>query len=440
MAFIQPQGLLWNRYPTFRRELDVAVLDPSTLEVVYMTNIELDAVTNNPQSKIGRKVIAVLNAAGIRSGKHESWLDGLQSTLHSQGQSGAANSISGARIVLTDKCNMTCSYCFVDTNSGQDDITDDDLRDGLEFLFSSARGRPTFLLQWFGGEPTLRFDLIQKGDAYARKFANRYGISRVLHTLVTNGYRIRPEMIAHFRRYHYGVGISIDGFSGVNHHSRTLLSGRNVDDEIEANIRNLVKVSGISTGINITPNSYNIEHLESSCIYAMDMLGVKFLYFNTPIAGCTGWQIDGIQLALTLAAIRRQALMRGCMSVSSIERAYQAMDTRKPSVYEYIQSDGSSNVALLPRRRISLMDINWKSQELIFQYDFHKLTEMFGKIRKNVGSHTACHECFAIGACGGPSLNDSLLKADPCAGPDPQYCGYIKTAFVNALWDATGLQ
>lgn len=433
-------GLLWNHYPVFRRDQDVAVLDPSTLEVVYLSEGELSAIIGRPNGRLAKATLVVLASAGIRPDPSKNWIEGLRLTLRTQVQTGMATSVSGARIVLTDKCNMTCSYCFVDTNTGQADMTAQELREGLEQLFKAASGRKTFLLQWFGGEPTLRFDLMQEGDAYARSLAKRYGIGRVLHTVVTNGYRLKSEMIEHFRRYRYGVGVSVDGFRGVNRRSRTLLSGRDVDDKIEANIRSLTSVGEISTGINVTPNVGNIDDLESSCLYAMDALGVKFIYFNTPIPGPGGWQIDGAQLARKLVSIRRHALSRGCMALSSIERSYQALDTRKPKVFEYLQADGSLSVALLSRQRISLLDINWKSHDLVFRYDTTELSSMLPKLQKEVARYRECQECFAVGVCGGPSVNDSLNAGEGMSRPDPQYCNYTRTAFVSALWDATGLQ
>lgn len=437
---VRTHTLLWNSYAVFRREQDVAILDPASLEVVYLSDEEFSVVRDRPNSGAAKSTMKVLASAGIYPGTQMDWIGGLKATLKAQGQGGKASSVSGARIVLTDKCNMTCSYCFVDTNTGQADMSVEELREGLDQIFKAASGRQTFLLQWFGGEPTLRFDLMKEGDSYARKLAKRYGIKRLLHTVVTNGYRIKPEMIDHFQRFRYGVGISVDGFQGVNRRSRTLLSGRDVDEKIETNIRLLTRIRGISTGINITPNSENINDLEASSLYAMDALGVKFLYFNTPIPGPTGWQIDGVRLANALVAIRRHAISRGCMALSSVERSFQAMDTRRPKVYEYIQADGSLSVALLPNRRISLMDINWKSSETVFDYRSKDLTDMLPTLQKNVAKHRECQSCFAVGACGGPSVNDSLSAGGEMSQPDPEYCNYTRSAFVLALWDSTGLQ
>lgn len=106
---------------------------------------------------------------------------------------------------------MACTYCFVDTNSGKPDMTKEELSEGLEFLFEQNAGQEEVSIQWFGGEPTIRFDLMQYGDQLADTLADRYDVARVRRTVVTNGARLTDDALSHFVAYQYGVGISIDG-------------------------------------------------------------------------------------------------------------------------------------------------------------------------------------------------------------------------------------
>ncbi|NEA73541.1 radical SAM protein [Streptomyces sp. SID13588] len=187
--------------------------------------------------------------------------EALLHRLELLGLDAAPSRISGLRVVITTKCNMTCDYCFVHTNTGADDMTQEEIAEGLTCLFEDNVGQKEVAIQWFGGEPTIRFDLMQYGDELADELAAKYGVQRIRRTVVTNGARLTDEMLAHFARYEYGVGISIDGPPAVNSVNRTLLGGQPADDRIRANVRRLVAAEGIHVGANLTPTAANVGRL-----------------------------------------------------------------------------------------------------------------------------------------------------------------------------------
>lgn len=406
-----------------------ALFDPVSLESVYLTHSEVSRLRAGDAD-----LVMELRAFGFDPTTHVP--DRRAAVVSRAGSelSGVPTHMSGYRIVVTDKCNMKCSYCFVDTNTGNADMSQEDLREGLDLLLTTNKGRERISIQWFGGEPTIRFDLMKWGDEYARKLAKEYAIGKVTPVVVTNGVLLTPEMIEHYQEFEYGVGVSIDGPASAE---RTLLSGKPADPRIHRNIARLVE-AGVDVGANLTPTQYNVGRMVEVVKYLMD-LGLRFIYINTPIPISGKWHVPGAALAQALFEARLYAAGRGGMVFSRLDRIYQGIDTRQPRIYEHMQRDGGVRVALLPGRRISVLDLNWRDQEFIFGIDDIRADRgLLNLARKPLFPSEDCETCPALGLCGGPSQNDRALRHT--GKPDPEFCDFHGRALGLALSDTTGLQ
>jgi uncharacterized protein len=424
---------IWNKYLLYRDGEEGTIFDPVSLQ---SASLSADEIRRLRAAEPG--IIDELAQFGFDSEpRAASQRDSLLRHAQGLGLGGRPNRITGYRIVITDRCNMKCTYCFVDTNTGSDDMTLTDLREGLEYLFEQNAGRDEVTIQWFGGEPTVRFDLMKKGDEYCRELAAKHNVGRVQYTVVTNGVLLKDEMIEHFRLYRYGVGVSFDGPPEDNKVERFLLSGKPADERVHRNIQRLIK-AGVHVGCNLTPTPINVTKLPDTVKYVLS-LGIKFIYVNTPIPISGRWHVDGEALCRAVFRSRLQALSRGAMLFSSLDRIYQALDTRIPRIYEHIQRDGGLNAALLPHGRISVLDLNWREEQFIFPISqLRRHPELLEKAAKNLLPSSRCDECPAAAVCGGPSRNDVSLRHNP--EPDSQMCDFFQVGLRLALTDQTSLQ
>lgn len=424
---------VWGKYRLYPCGEGGVLFDPVSLESVYLSGDEVDALAVDDFD-----LLAELAELGYTDGpRGTGQRDAILARLDEMGMTGVPPRISGFRIVVTDKCNMKCRYCFVDTNTGRPDMTEEDLRAGLDYLFESNAGLDEVTIQWFGGEPTVRFDLMQTGDLYARELAERWRVGRVQSTVVTNGARIKDEMIEHFREYRYGVGVSFDGEPEDNAIERFLLSGKPADPQIHRNIQRMLE-AGVHVGCNVTPTAANVHKLPEIVRYVLS-LGINFIYVNTPIPISGRWHVDGYALSDSLFRARLVALGRGAMLFSALDRIYQGLDTRVPRVYEHIQADGGLNASLLPGRRISVLDLNWRHAEFVHTIDELRADpSLLGLAAKAPLPSARCLECPAAAVCGGPSRNDVSLRRDP--EPDPEMCAFFQHGLELAVTDNTSLQ
>ncbi|MGW4036222.1 radical SAM protein [Streptomyces sp. NPDC004778] len=434
-ATTRPVERAWDRYFLFDLGESAAIFDPVRLETVYLDAAETRAVREGDDGRIAD----TLSEYGFTPGNGEAVdLPGdVVNHLAHLGISGQPSHIAGYRIVVTDKCNMKCSYCFVDTNTGAPDLTEEDLRLGLDLLFEVNRGRPEVTYQWFGGEPTIRPDLMMAGDHYARELAEKFDVGSIQPTVVTNGAKINDDLIAHFAEFRYGVGVSIDGPPPTNSNERLLLSGKPADERIHRNIQRMLE-AGIHVGANVTPTQWNVHELPEIVDYILS-LGIKFLYVNTPIPAHGTWIAHGPDLARNLYQARMRALSRGGMLFSHLDRIYQALDSRRPRVYEHLQGCGGVNAALLPGGRISLLDLNWRDPRFIFTLDqIREDHALLGQAAKDLHPFDGCKTCPALAICGGPSQNERLLRRTQI--PTDDFCGFFNEGLALAVADNTALQ
>jgi MoaA/NifB/PqqE/SkfB family radical SAM enzyme len=96
------------------------------------------------------------------------------------------------------RCNSDCGYCNLPLNVGRYEMTSEEIRrvftdlyrEGLRFVFVQ------------GGEPLLRRDLPEILDALAEV---GFGL-----TLITNGTRFTPELVARLARLPLNISVSLD--------------------------------------------------------------------------------------------------------------------------------------------------------------------------------------------------------------------------------------
>ncbi len=428
--------LLWGKYFQYDRDGETALLDPVALNSCYLDRGEATDLSAVPPTATHQALAELGFTPEAPPGDRR---EALHRRLHDMGLDAAPRRISGLRIVLTDRCNMACTYCFVDTNTGKPDMTEDELADGLRYLFEENAGQDEVSIQWFGGEPTIRFDLMRYGDELADCLAAEHHVKRIRRTVVTNGARLTDEALQHFIRYEYGVGISIDGPPDINSANRLLLGGQPADDRIRRNIRRLVEAKAVHVGGNLTPTAANIGRLAESVAWIIDTLGLTFIYVNTPIPTGGRWRVSGSDLARALYEARLVALSKGGLLFSVLDRAFQALDTRRPMLYDHMQGDRTLNAAYLPGKRISLCDINFTERDFLFTLDeLRHHPEVLGTVAKAVAPIPACGDCPALAVCGGPSRNEQLLIGGDA--PDPQMCAFYRETVEIALWDNSGVQ
>lgn len=108
--------------------------------------------------------------------------------------------------LVTHSCQLRCRYCRVGKYPAQ--MSARVLKRAIEFLFTSQS--PAVQLQFFGGEPLLRFEMVRRGTHLARRLAKNTGKKLEL-ILTTNGLLLDGKKAEFLKKNAFTVEISCDG-------------------------------------------------------------------------------------------------------------------------------------------------------------------------------------------------------------------------------------
>jgi len=143
-------------------------------------------------------------------------------------------------LILNDKCNYACSYCFELESSRSDaSLNELDAIAAVERAFSNAArlGKDDVNISFFGGEPTLSLDTLKLVVAHANASSKNTGIQPKFG-LTTNG-SFGPKVLDYIIATFDNVILSLDGPEGIHDKNRRTVGGKATHGHVFANAQRL---------------------------------------------------------------------------------------------------------------------------------------------------------------------------------------------------------
>lgn len=144
---------------------------------------------------------------------------------------------------IAHDCNLRCDYCFAgkgDYCGGRSLMTEEVGIKAIDYLLHHSQGRRNLEVDFFGGEPTMNFEVVKKITEYARSKEEEYG--KVFRfTLTTNGLLLDDDKIDFINREMSNVVLSTDGRKEVNDRVRSRVDGTGCYDTIMPKFQKLVQ-------------------------------------------------------------------------------------------------------------------------------------------------------------------------------------------------------
>jgi len=170
-------------------------------------------------------------------------------------------------LMLTTSCNLACRYCYEDreegcaprdggpggggpsAEAGRDapgsiaaagggalrEMSPESLRRGVAYLLEHAGAYRKVSVTFFGGEPLLRFPLIQTAVGEARRMARERG-KEISFSITTNGTLLTREIAGFLKENGVSVCLSIDGPREIHDRNRPYASGRGSYEDVARGI------------------------------------------------------------------------------------------------------------------------------------------------------------------------------------------------------------
>lgn len=136
-------------------------------------------------------------------------------------RSGAKYGFKNLTLALTTDCNLNCTYCWQKHDNHDNDMNKETIDRWLDFFLDSENNAPSKVL-YYGGEPTLRLDLIQYASTRIKSICAEKGITGVNQHMFTNGILLTEENLDLLEQAGVFIVLSLDGNPELTAQTRRL--------------------------------------------------------------------------------------------------------------------------------------------------------------------------------------------------------------------------
>ncbi len=205
--------------------------------------------------------------------------------------------------IITRACQLRCPYCIITKSEGEMSLPV--LRRGITALML-GRSRDA-QLHFFGAEPLMRFDLIEKAVAMAETLKRRLD-KKVCYVVSTNAVALMPKALRLFKRFDFLVGTSLDGTGDAFGIQRPSVGGRNLHPIVCDNLARL-RDSGVSYYVTLVATPESVSRLEENVRHVVG-LGHRRININYEVGRF--WPPDKAEeLTQALAVVSKAARESG---------------------------------------------------------------------------------------------------------------------------------
>ncbi len=200
-------------------------------------------------------------------------------------------------VILTDRCNFHCSYCYQARKNL--DLGISPIAEALDFLF--PRFTRDCTVNFYGGEPLLAYETLRRTVVHLQRL-NRGREKRVRYALSTNGSLLTEEALEFLDEHSFHLLLSFDGWAqDIGREDGSF-------DRLVSLIPAILKHRKIALETNSVFTARTIRHLASSVRLILD-LGVP--RFHAGVSIQVPWHPSALaRLKREIAAVRGWFLER----------------------------------------------------------------------------------------------------------------------------------
>lgn len=348
--------------------------------------------------------------------------------------------INVAYFLLTSACNFKCKYCFVETRMDKPvkiSMSKKTATKALDLLKRTVLDIPISIV-FYGGEPLLKFDLIQHIVAYAKQLqliAN--------YIMVTNGSIMNKEIATFLKTNHFEIGISLDGEKEINDKMRIDSQGAGTFDKISSTIETLLQ-HNITPGISCTLSKHNMDNPLGVLEY-LKKHNLSCVSYNLPAPNGNVVINDNDRRVLVknLMEAETELLKEGVLEDKVADRRLRAFIEKK--IWLRDCAAYGQQVVIMPNGAVGVCHGLWPDEENSSNNSYFDIDVNFeGKISdhpnwKEWGCRTTfnmpqCWNCPAISLCGGGCAKNAIIKHNSIWETDSDICILMQEVVPWIIW------
>ena len=193
---------------------------------------------------------------------------------------------TSASFLLSEDCNLACTYCFELNCRNSNKMTKEVAEQGLQFLSNNAllNGEKTFDVMFFGGEPLLNVEVLEYVFKRGLEIADEKNLF-FNASIVTNATIYTKKIEKIFKEYgkktNFHIQLSVDGVKEVHDKYRVTKAGKGSFDIIEKNIPKFLALRDFDIGVTIhgCSNKETLPRLFENYLFFREQWGFEHIWF-----------------------------------------------------------------------------------------------------------------------------------------------------------------
>ncbi|MGB0639066.1 MAG: radical SAM protein, partial [Myxococcota bacterium] len=170
-------------------------------------------------------------------------------------------------VIPTWQCELRCRYCFIPKQDGRV-MTLRTLERSIDMLLASDRN--DVILQFFGGEALLEWDLVQHAITYGNAQAEAFN-KTLAYIISSNGWSIDKEKLSWLSQFNVKLELSLDGDEATqNKFRRALEKGRDSYHEGISGKANMIVESGIPHEVIMVVHPEAVDKMPDNFFHIVD--------------------------------------------------------------------------------------------------------------------------------------------------------------------------
>jgi uncharacterized protein len=356
-------------------------------------------------------------------------------------------------LLVTDGCNLRCTYCFEEAPSlagpfRATQMTKETIARALDLfaMMAAQHGDPKGkkVIHLYGGEPLVNRKAVYEAVSYTNKLKLRGLLPNNCQiAIVTNGVLLNEEDARFFAMHNVTVGLSIDGPTSITDLYRVpKRHDVRVTERVTAAFR-LLKRYGASVGLSVTLTPQAIEYFDEFLAFftegefrTADGVSLNLLHFTPNMRLFDNYYRAAVECQIKFFKRFREV----GLYEERVMRKVRAFVDQEP-MYADCGVVGRQLV-VAPDGRIGVCQDFVKPRTYfprsVYDAGHHGLLEaLFADWRdRSPFFMPQCVDCRALGICGGGCPASAELKTGNRYNLDERACHHSKQILDWLVWDA----
>jgi uncharacterized protein len=344
------------------------------------------------------------------------------------------NIISDLQLVISNLCNLSCTYCFCEKIKEisperreqakvplmSEEIACKSIDNFLTYIYE--RGKREATIKFFGGEPLMNWPVLEASLDYITRTGWDKKID-ISYIITTNGILLTDKMARKLKQYDFSVQVSLDGLEESHNATRKDHQGKGTFQQIDACLNKLEKAGACVVVASVidhkTKDLYStsfIDYLISRKVEVLD-IAVEFLSeYSLDEKLCEAF-------ARKIIELRQYGIKKEFPVTGYFGLPYRNLRNHKLSFCKaqgaFLSVEPSGDV--FPCKRSGIKTGNIQSiPEIILHPDYESLVlRIPGRIKE-------CTGCEIEAGCMGGCFASSEYFDHTIESPDKTMCGFLK--------------